>query len=398
MSDATDWEYRTIGEIAKLAGGSAFKEVHQGGSTGEIPFIKVSDFSISENYKYIVRANNWISYETSIEIGAKVFPPGAVVFPKVGAALLSNRRRILSAPTAIDNNLMAAIPIDCHPEFLHIALCEVDFTKFVQDGAVPSINQEQVSSVEIAVPPLPEQKKIAEILSGIDRAIAKLIYKSQKLDTLQASLTEEFVQKLQGKMDLAELQEYAEVRTGVAKNAKSEGDMTEMPYMRVANVQDGYLDFSEIKTISIDRGRIQRYLLQTGDVLINEGGDLDKVGRGVIWRGVIKECLHQNHVFAVRCSRRLTPEFLSLLLKSSYSKNYFLGCAKQTTNLASINSTQLKQFPIPVPDLRTQEQFISHITSVKALNSAITNEISGLEATKKAVASVLLSGRKRVSV
>ncbi|NCY03383.1 MAG: restriction endonuclease subunit S, partial [Planctomycetia bacterium] len=85
MSDATDWEYRTIGEIAKLTGGSAFKEVHQGGSTGEIPFIKVSDFNIPENHKYIVRANNWISHETSIKIGAKVFPRGAVVFPKVGA-------------------------------------------------------------------------------------------------------------------------------------------------------------------------------------------------------------------------------------------------------------------------------------------------------------------------
>lgn len=261
-----------------------------------------------------------------------------------------------------------------------------------------NLKYESFSQIPCVVPPLPEQKKIAEILSGIDELIAKLICKSQKLDALQASLTEEFVQELQGKMDLAELQEHAEVRTGVAKNAKSEGDMTEMPYMRVANVQDGYLDLSEIKTIGIDRGRIQRYLLHSGDVLINEGGDLDKVGRGVIWRGEIKECLHQNHVFAVRCSERLMPEFLSLLLRSAYSKNYFLGCAKQTTNLASINSTQLKQFPIPIPDLRTQEQFISNVNSVKELNSAIRSEISGVEATKKAVASDLLSGRKRVSI
>jgi len=288
------------------------------------------------------------------------------------------------------------------PKYLYHATCDDQFQQQLlsrsKSTAQAGVYLGELAQCSISLPPFPEQKKIAGILSGIDRAIAKLIYKSQKLGALQASLTEEFVQELQGKMDLAELQEYAEVRTGVAKNAKSEGDMTEMPYMRVANVQDGFLDLSEVKTISIDRGRIQRYLLQTGDVLINEGGDLDKVGRGVIWRGVIKECLHQNHVFAVRCSERLMPEFLSLLLKSAYSKNYFLGCAKQTTNLASINSTQLNQFPVPLPDLRTQEQFISHITSVKELNSAITNEISGLEATKKAVASDLLSGRKRVSI
>jgi type I restriction enzyme S subunit len=92
------------------------------------------------------------------------------------------------------------------------------------------------------------------------------------------------------------------------------------------------------------------------------------------------------------------PEFLSFYLKSSHSKNYFLGCAKQTTNLASINSTQLKSFPIPVPPLKMQEQFAEHIRSARDLSFAIATEISGLEAMKKAVASDLLSGRKRVSI
>ena len=250
----------------------------------------------------------------------------------------------------------------------------------------------------LSVPPLPEQKKIAEILSGIDSAIAKLKWKARKLDSLQFSLTEEFAQELNGKGEPSALEENAEIRTGVAKNSNTEGDMVEMPYMRVANVQDGYLDLSEIKTISIDRGKVKRYLLHKGDVLINEGGDLDKVGRGVIWHEEIKECLHQNHVFAVRCSERLMPEFLSLYLKSSHSKNYFLGCAKQTTNLASINSTQLKSFPIPVPELSVQEKFIERITSTKDLSFAIATEISGLGAIKKAISGDLLSGRKRVSI
>ena len=261
-----------------------------------------------------------------------------------------------------------------------------------------NITHDNLLAKNIVVPPLPEQKKIAEILSGIDSTIAKLKCKAQKLDSLQFSLTEEFAQELHGKGEPLALGENAEIRTGVAKNSNNEGDMVEMPYMRVANVQDGYLDLSEIKMISIDRGRIERYLLQKGDVLINEGGDLDKVGRGVIWHEEIKECLHQNHVFAVRCSERLMPEFLSLYLKSSHSKNYFLGCAKQTTNLASINSTQLKSFPIPVPELSVQEKFVKRITSTKNLSFAIATEISGLGAIKKAISGDLLSGRKRVSI
>jgi len=267
-----------------------------------------------------------------------------------------------------------------------------------QGSTFDAISGKDLSELEIAVPPLPEQKKIAEILSGIDRAIARTKFKVQKLDVLQFSLTEELTQDLQDNFEPSALEEYAEVRTGVTKNSNSEGDMIEMPYMRVANVQDGYLDLSEIKSISVDRGRIERYLLQKGDVLINEGGDLDKVGRGVIWNEEVKQCLHQNHVFAVRCSKRLIPEFLSLHLKSSNSKNYFLGCAKQTTNLASINSTQLKLFPIPVPPLEEQREFIERIRSVKDLSLAITAEMSALEAMKNAVSNDLLSGRKRVSV
>jgi type I restriction enzyme S subunit len=260
------------------------------------------------------------------------------------------------------------------------------------------IKQANLVLLHISLPPLPEQKKIAEILSGIDYAITKIRSKVQKLDALLFSLTEAFTQDLNRNLEPSELENCAEVRTGVAKNSNREGDMVEMPYMRVANVQDGYLDLGEIKSISIDREKIDRYLLQEGDVLINEGGDLDKVGRGVIWQEEVKQCLHQNHVFAVRCSERLMPEFLSLYLKSSHSKNYFLGCAKQTTNLASINSAQLKSFPIPVPTLGEQKEFIEHIRSVKDLSLATCAELSALEVLKKAVSSDLLSGLKRVSV
>lgn len=193
MSESRDWISCTIGEISKLSGGSAFKEEFQGNTSGEIPFIKVSDFNLSENQKYIIRANNWVSAETIKGMGARVFPAGSVVFPKVGAALLSNRRRILSRPTALDNNLMAAIPNDCHSEYLHLALCQVDFSRFVQEGAVPSVNQEQVAGVELLLPSLPEQKKIAEILSGIDNDIHIHQQKIDKLNMLKQAVASELL-------------------------------------------------------------------------------------------------------------------------------------------------------------------------------------------------------------
>ncbi len=158
------------------------------------------------------------------------------------------------------------------------------------------------------------------------------------------------------------LHEVAEVRTGLAKGKKDLKDPVQLPYMRVANVQDGHFDLREIKTIEVERGQVERYTLQPGDILMTEGGDFDKLGRGDVWRGQIPLCLHQNHVFAVRPKRGvLNSEFLAALSASEYGRNYFLGCAKRSTNLASINASQLKSFPVLMPSFAEQEKLAAVI-------------------------------------
>ena len=142
------------------------------------------------------------------------------------------------------------------------------------------------------------------------------------------------------------------------------------PYLRVANVQDGFLDLTEIKNIEVSVSNVERYLLKQGDVLFTEGGDYDKLGRGTVWEGEIPNCLHQNHIFVVRPHKDiLNPYFLSFQAGSKYGKKYFLSCSKQTTNLASINSTQLKQFPVKLPTLPEQIEIISKISHLLKLES-----------------------------
>ncbi len=152
------------------------------------------------------------------------------------------------------------------------------------------------------------------------------------------------------------LEKVAIIQTGIAKNQTSKEECIEFPYLRVANVQDGYLDLSEIKTIKIPKNKVNRYRLKNGDVLLTEGGDFDKLGRGSVWEGQIHNCLHQNHVFVVRPNdHELLSSFLSAQTGSSYGKRYFLSCSKQSTNLASINSSQLKAFPVLLPPLPEQK-------------------------------------------
>lgn len=158
------------------------------------------------------------------------------------------------------------------------------------------------------------------------------------------------------------LSECAQVQTGVAKGRKLKpAEAVTVPYLRVANVQDGFLDLSEIKYIDIRRSELNRFSLQAGDVLLTEGGDFDKLGRGFIWNAEVPVCVHQNHIFAVRPSKNLLlPEFLAYLTQSSYGKAYFLLVAHKTTNLACINTTKLKAFPALIPPLDEQHA-IAHV-------------------------------------
>ncbi|HEH9394958.1 TPA: restriction endonuclease subunit S [Aeromonas salmonicida] len=190
-----EWVHGRLGELCTFKGGSAFKEEYQGHSEGDLPFIKVSDMNLRGNEKYIGYANNWLTDQAAKELKAKAFPKDTIVFAKVGAALLLNRRRILFRPTIIDNNMMAAIPTKFgDTEFIYQLMLAVDFAKLVQEGAVPSVNQGDLASFKISYPEKEEQQKIAAVLSTAEQEITALrqelaALKQEKKALMQQLLT-----------------------------------------------------------------------------------------------------------------------------------------------------------------------------------------------------------------
>jgi type I restriction enzyme S subunit len=280
---------------------------------------------------------------------------------------------------------------------------------------LPSLQRPDLENYPIPLPPLNEQRKIAHVLNTVQQAIAAqddLITAAQEV---KRSLMRRLFTYGPGpepaptkEIDFGDvplhwqvmtLNECAYVQTGTAKGRKFGNNPTiEVPYLRVANVQDGYLDLSEMKHIRIRKSELNRYRLEYGDVVLTEGGDFDKLGRGFIWRGQIPNCIHQNHVFAVRANREIvSPEYLAYLVQSDYGKAYFLTVAHRTTNLASINTTKLKAFPTLIPALDEQYQ-IAHILQTADAKIAVEQDRrSALQGLFDSLLQELMTGKLRVN-
>lgn len=168
---------------------------------------------------------------------------------------------------------------------------------------------------------------------------------------------------------IAALDDIAIVMGGITKGRNlKDKEIGKFLYLRVANVQRGWLDLDDVQEIWIARDEFDKYSLHHKDLLVAEGGDWDKVGRAALWNDEVPYCVHQNHILKVRAvSDLLLPEWLEFVFNSPYGKSYFSTASKKTTNLASINMTQLKSFPCPIPSLAEQQSILDKMNNIQRI-------------------------------
>lgn len=307
--------------------------------------------------------------------GKSCFSKGDILYgklrPYLDKAALANCEGICST----DILVFKPKPDAC-AHFITALVHTRDFVKFAEQTTAgvhhPRTSWASLQNFPALIPPTEEQKKIAAVLWKLQQAIeveaglarcARDLKKSAMRQLFAVGLRSDSLKITQfGEVpeswEIMPLSSCAYVQTGATKGREiPDADALEVPYLRVANVQDGHLDLTEMKTIRIRKSELDGLLLRRDDVVLTEGGDFDKLGRGFIWEGQIEQCVHQNHIFAVRVNReKLLPRYFAYLAQSPYGRAYFLSVAHKTTNLACINTTKLRAFPVLIPQLDEQEE------------------------------------------
>ena len=297
----------------------------------------------------------------------------------------------LPAKSSVIGTMQYIIPNDTVDiNFLAYAMEHMNLSKYFTGATIPHIYFKDYQREKLLLPSLGEQRKIAALLDKVSDLIAKRRQQLDKLDEMvKARFVEMFGDTIYNPYNwpTQQLEEMADIVSGITKGRKTKDqDLIEVPYMAVSNVKDGYIDWTTVKTILATQSEVEQYHLLPDDILMTEGGDPDKLGRGAIIQTPPENCIHQNHIFRVRLNEKLLlPCYFAEFLKHQKAKQYFLRCAKQTTGIASINMRQLKGLPTLVPPLELQNQFTDYVAQTEKTEATINRSLEKLETLKKAL-------------
>lgn len=336
---------------------------------GDIPWVGTKDlktFDLDDSSEFVTDAG--------VAAGTRVVDPGSVLFVVRGMSLAKEFRvGVATRRVAFNQDVKAIVPrSSIDGRFLAWFLRAKE--RYVLDQCdtathgTKRLPLERIDGMAVPCPPLPEQRRIAAILDEADALRRK---RREALGLLDELLRSTFLEMFGDPVTnprgwpVVRLDAAADIASGVTKGRELNGRATvTVPYMRVANVQDGFIRLDNVNDIEVLPEDVERYRLLPGDLLLTEGGDPDKLGRGAVWYGEIDPCIHQNHIFRVRCdTSKLLPEFGSTILGSDLGKRYFARSAKQTTGIASINMTQLRGAPVLLPPLTEQRRWEAYVAA-----------------------------------
>jgi type I restriction enzyme S subunit len=309
--------------------------------------------------------------------------------------------------------------------WLKYVLISLDLGKSVSKTTIPHIYFSDYGNREIPYVNRISQQKIADFLDckcdALDSVLARIRASIEEYKKLkQAVITQAVTKGIRGKRPMKDngvewigvlptdwsvtaLKYCASLQAGITLGKKypKGTELIEVPYLRVANVQGDHVDISDVVTIQVTAEEIEKYALHDGELLMTEGGDRDKLGRGTVWHGEIVPCIHQNHVFAVETDEsKLLVRFFDYVTSAAPARTYFDLTAKKTTNLACTNSTTILSYRFALPPIAEQQEIVEYLDSkcveLDALIAKKEQYLVELENYKKSLIYEYVTGKKEV--
>ena len=372
--------------------------------TGPIPWVRIEDF----DGQFIAgsKSEQGVDELTIRAMNLKVMPTGTVLCT---CSCSMGTTAIVATPLVTNQTFIGLVPDPrrLDSRFLFYALRA--FKPMLDAQATGAIQQylsrDDFRQLRIPVPSLVTQRAIADYLDAETARIDGVIGARRKQLALMDERQHSMLSKLLVPVDtpFVRLRHLAELQSGLTVDAMRDPgpDPVVRPYLRVANVQPGWLDLDSVTEIAVPRSLAERCTLRVGDVLMTEGGDLDKLGRGTIWRGELPGALHQNHVFAVRPRRDvLSPDYLALLTQTAHARAYFESTGTRTTNLASTNSEKIMSLPIPRLTLEYQRRgvadAVAHLDGIAQLKKRTESQVDLLLERRQALITAAVTGQLEI--
>lgn len=329
---------------------------------------------------------------------------------------LQNDQRSLRVGLVQERGIITSAYVSVRPgrdmdsRYLNYFLKHLDFRKefyALGAGVRQSLKFDELRGIRVLRPSLEAQRAIADYLDTGTARIDALIAKKQRMIEL---LEEQLVRRLEqllGVVDGAskgwvKLRYITRISGGLTLGKSYDGPTVRRPYLRVANVQDQWLDLSEVAEVDVPPAVADRFGLCPGDVLMLEGnGNPENLGRGVLWRGELEGCLHQNHVHAVRADTTLlAPEYLDAVVRTDWARRKFTSESAQVS-IATLSQAQIGDLSVPLPGLSEQHAIVAKCRTERkravTLRSALQRQIELLRERRQALITAAVTGELEVT-
>jgi type I restriction enzyme S subunit len=399
-----DWDIAPLGSFGDFKGGNGFPLKYQGHAFGDYPLYKVSDMNNDGNTLFMSVANHWISEEVRKEIGGRIFPKGSIIFAKIGAAIFLERKRILTLPSCIDNNVMALVFNSDKADFrfFHYLFLTIELGKLVSATALPSLNGRDIASLHFAFPKPDEQRAIAGALGDADGLIAALeAMIAKKRDLKQAAMQHLLTGKtrLPGFSGEWEPRSLGSVSAFITKGATPTtygfGWQTHgVLFLRSECVSDRGLDLSQSMFISqLAHKVLKRGEVCSGDLLITITGN---VGRVVLLAEDFGVANINQHIARIRItSENANGNYVFHQLSHPIYLKYFNSIVTGQA-YPQISLRQVREAIVFFPSITEQTAIAELLSDMDTDLAALESRAAKVRAVKQGMMQELLTGKVRL--